>query len=128
MYWLTKSSNIQRDFRSWQLKLNSNVFACNETQESVTVHEVYKVDETMPILTTPVGVWSSMLGLVMTSTHVWERRSDLQGITLTAAIAHVTVFNVVALVVQVTVQCSACHASWNAHWHAGPVCLTRIRH
>ncbi len=43
----------------------------------------------MPVKINPVGVWSKGSGMVMTQEFLWERRGDLEGLTLKCAAAEV---------------------------------------
>jgi hypothetical protein len=51
---------------------------------SVTLQEVYRVNRTMPLVSLQVAVWSPQFGLFWDNRPLYERRNNLQGVTIRA--------------------------------------------
>ena len=82
-YWLLKAASDPRaSMMSMKLRVDSNIFLYKYEEQSVVLDEVYRVNKNRPLIIKPAGVWSKMSGLLLTSVPFWERRKDLQGITL----------------------------------------------
>jgi hypothetical protein len=51
---------------------------------NVTLHEVYRMNRTMPLMSLQVAVWSPQFGLLWDSRPLYERRNNLHGVTIKA--------------------------------------------
>ena len=88
--WLLNSNQSREDLKDTKCAFDSNIFTYFFKDGVATVQEFYRVTETTPLVTNLVGVWSPNSGLIMTKLQKWDRRTDLGGIQMTAAVAAVT--------------------------------------
>lgn len=56
--------------------------ALEDRKGNVTLMEVYRVNRTTPLLSLQLAVWSPKFGLLWDKTSLYERRSNLHGVTL----------------------------------------------
>ena len=77
--------------KNLELRLDSNVFIYKMEQDNVIrLHEVYRVAPDMSLVMNPIEVWNPEFGTVSTSISLWERRMDLQGLSLIGAVMDVS--------------------------------------
>ncbi len=90
MFWLLKVGNEPSELRqaseTFQLVLGSNVYAfkLGEVPEKskMDILEMYRPLPEADVVIMPVGSYSLKTGLTITKVSKWQRRRDLQGVTL----------------------------------------------
>ncbi len=91
--WLI-SGNLTNVPNKLRLQFNSNVYQYHASTESknemFALQEVYRVAESSPLKVNPVGVWTDRSGLVMTQEFIWDRRKNLDGLSLHCAFLDVS--------------------------------------
>ncbi len=83
--WLAMSQNPKDDLKTVNLRLDSRFYTMSEAGEVILVREAYRIQNHDPMIQSPIGVWSPMSGLLMSTSNFWERRGNLYGIRLTAS-------------------------------------------
>ena len=88
--WIIKSPIYNDILTGLKLRFDSDVTLFEEQSSTITLHEVYQIQDQQSIVKELIGFWSQRRGgLRMTSEFVWERRKDLGGTELSLAIVHV---------------------------------------
>ncbi len=89
-FWLAKMPPKQDQIlQKLPLQLDSHFHLYEESWDNVFyLSEAYKIEEKVMIQN--VGCWNRSFGLQMISTPIWERRSDLQGMTISIGAFHVS--------------------------------------
>ena len=72
------------------IQFDSNILLYEDFRDSYVVYEVYRIDANMPIEVKRIGSWSKSGGLKMTASQIWERRKDLQGLSVIVSAANVS--------------------------------------
>ncbi len=87
--WIIHSKIPEEDLKPLKLRLDSKVFTMSFDDDTFLFKEVYQLSNRNPWIVNVIGVWSSISGLVTTSTNLWERRADLRGAVFRVATADV---------------------------------------
>ncbi len=83
------SQQLRKVIQEAPLELDSNVYIYEEKPTGYKLSEAYKIDRKMPVIVNPVGFWILSSGLTKTSQSFWDRRKDLQGLTVSIAAVNV---------------------------------------
>ena len=65
------------------------MYVFDQIEDTINVSEWYRPLKTMDLVSNPYGVWHQGSGLITVQSDVWNRRSDLKGAVLTAAVKQV---------------------------------------
>ena len=77
--WLVKEDEGSISRTSTYLPIDSQVYGYYREEDRVVMEEVYQISPGSAHVRRKFGSWSPASGLSLTSTHVFERRKDLQG-------------------------------------------------
>ncbi len=90
--WLIKLVNETEGLSSLGLRFDSDVtmFQTNVETHSVSLLEVYRVNNKSGIVKNFVGIWKQGR-LKTTKEFIWERRKDLYGAIVTSPVLHVSI-------------------------------------
>ena len=95
--WLIQGPVNGMSTRGLKLRINTRVFSFEQKFHSITIQEIYRVSDHYPLTIRPVGIWNKKLGLTMTKSSFWQRRSNLQGLAFTCITIEVD--NIMPLIV-----------------------------
>ena len=65
-----------------KLSLNSRVFVFNDTNETLTLDEVYKITQNTEVIKSRFGTWTPSNGMNFEKTPIEERRGNFHGVEL----------------------------------------------
>jgi hypothetical protein len=82
--------NINSFFTDINVPFNCEFLVARPAAASVSLSEVYRVADGMPLNDIHFGRWSFMSGLVNVQTSIYKRRSDLQGTVINAVTVDVS--------------------------------------
>ena len=90
------------------LKLNSNVlFYTVNGNDSMDLSELYTI-KAGPLISREVGTWDRSTGLMISEPNIWERRSNLGGVSMKTCVTNGSTF-----IMRVSLDSEEAQA----HWH-----------
>ncbi len=94
-FWIINWSQSLEDniLNNLKLRLDTNIFVAAQNENFIDVYEVYRTTDNEPIQKRWTASWTNETGLTLAEESKWQRRSDLGGIELTAAMEHVNLDN-----------------------------------
>jgi hypothetical protein len=95
----TDSESLEEFFRDVYIPLDCQFLVAHPQDTDVVIREVYHVARNFPLTKNYFGIWSQERGIAVTTISFFERRNDLQGMTMKAAT--MTVSNVITTCVGV---------------------------
>ncbi len=117
--WLIKSRTPALVFQAVQLRIDSHIYVYEAEGDTFRVNEVFRVGPDFPLNVQLAYVWSQNTGLVGTHVNLWDRRSNLQGLTITAASKHVSLTMTTCLDLFLHLHCWLCrhHPTFTSSHH-----------
>ena len=88
--WLVKSATSLKSFQNLPLRLDSKFFAFENDGGVVKIREIFKISPDLELSSNMVYLWHPKSGLIRNKKEIWQRRNDLKGLALKAAIKHVS--------------------------------------
>jgi hypothetical protein len=82
--------NINSFFTDINVPFNCEFLVARPTAASVSLSEVYRVADGMPLNNIYFGRWSFISGLVNVEASIYKRRGDLQGTVINAVTVDVS--------------------------------------
>ena len=73
------SGNVSHLDSLTNITLNSNFYMFETHQNFISIYEVYRKSDYLPLISKIWGIWTQTTGLVYNEGFIWSRRRDLTG-------------------------------------------------
>jgi hypothetical protein len=81
----TDTESLQEFFHDIYIPLDCQFLLAHSQDADVIISELYHVTRNLPLTKNYFGIWSQGAGIVVTNISFFERRNDLQGMTMKVA-------------------------------------------